>query len=215
MTSTGMLVGTTNYMPPEQWTGGRLDARVDVYSLGYVLLKALTGHVPFERNGHPARMYAQLTQPPPKVSSLVPAAAPFDEVIARALAKNPDDRYPSAGDLGHAALAAAEGHAVTRAEHSVAVGEAARDEAARAKKAVTERMAAIPPGITDGTHDQPDTPHTETRALATPEADPTRLDMRLPDAVRVGQEPPHRSQPDVPARRTQGRQGEAGPQRPP
>jgi serine/threonine protein kinase len=64
-------------------------------------------------------MYAHLTAPPPKVSSLVPAAARFDDIIVRALAKDPADRYPSAGDLGHAAAAAAESRPVTRPERAL------------------------------------------------------------------------------------------------
>ena len=125
LTSTGVIVGTTNYMPPEQWSGGRLDARVDVYALGCVLYEALTGKVPFERDAQAARMYAHLTDPPPKVSSTLPGASAFDGVIARALAKDPDGRYPSVGDLGYAAVAAAEARTVIRPERSVAVGEAA------------------------------------------------------------------------------------------
>src|SRR6185295_5489636 len=73
-------------------------------------------------------MLAHLNDPPPLASS---RGAPheFDRVIARALAKSPDDRYPSAGDLGRAALAAARGEPVTESERSVAVGPAAPDEA--------------------------------------------------------------------------------------
>lgn len=126
LTSTGVVVGTTDYMAPEQWHGGRLDARVDVYSLGCVLFEALTGRVPYEREGHAARMYAHLNAPPPTVSDLAPGISPrFDQIIARGLAKRPDDRYPSAGDLGLAAVDAAEGRVVTRAERTVAIGEAA------------------------------------------------------------------------------------------
>jgi serine/threonine protein kinase len=131
LTGTGILVGTTNYMAPEQWQGGRLDARVDIYSLGCVLFEMLTGQVPFPLPTDAARMYAHLSNSPPAASSLVPGlSSRFDEVISRALAKNPDDRYPSTGDLGFAALAAAEGVPVNRAERSVAIGEAAPDGAA-------------------------------------------------------------------------------------
>ena len=158
LTSTGVIVGTTNYMPPEQWSGGRLDARVDVYALGCVLYEALTGKVPFERDAQAARMYAHLTDPPPKVSTTVPAASAFDAVIARALAKDPGGRYPSAGDLGYAAVAAAEARTVTRPERSVAVGNAApsgdlpttRLPAAPAP-AIERAMAAGAPGAAAAT----------------------------------------------------------------
>jgi hypothetical protein len=163
LTSTGVVVGTTNYMPPEQWTGGRLDARVDVYSLGCVLFEMLTGHVPFERPEQAARMFAHLTEPPPKVSSLVPDGAAFDDVIARALAKDPDDRYPSAGDLGHAALAAAEGRATTRQEQIVAAGNAAPDSE---KATVTAPASDLPEADTS----RLDTGATKVRPEATEEA---------------------------------------------
>lgn len=126
LTGTGIAVGTTDYMAPEQFEAQRVDARADVYSLGCVLFEALTARVPFNQGGRAARMYAHLTAQPPSVSALasdVPSS--FDEVVTRALSKRPDDRYPSAGDLGNAAVAAAEGRSITRSEHSVASGEAA------------------------------------------------------------------------------------------
>jgi serine/threonine-protein kinase len=99
-----------------------------VYSLGCVLFAALTGRAPFAHGTVPATMYAHLHEPPPMPSARgVPHE--FDRVIARALAKAPPDRYPSAGDLGRAAVAAARGEPVTESERSVAVGQAAPDEA--------------------------------------------------------------------------------------
>lgn len=167
LTSTGVIVGSTNYMPPEQWNGGRLDARVDVYALGCVLFEMLTGHVPYERDGHAARMYAHLTDPPPKVSSLVPEAARFDAVVLRSLAKDPDDRYPSAGDLGNAAVAAAEGRSIMRSERSVALGEAAPPK--------VPRTPSGPPGRNDvcrdsdpASADQPPSPVVASTILAIP-----------------------------------------------
>ncbi len=142
LTQTGMVVGTTDYMAPEQWQGGRVDARADVYSLGCVLFEALTGRVPYPREGQPARMYAHLTAPPPIVSDLVPSAAQFDEIVRRALTKSPDDRYPSAGDLGLAALAAAEGRAVARAERSVATGQAAASTEQGAEELASAQLEA-------------------------------------------------------------------------
>src|SRR5947209_6113143 len=105
LTGTGMAVGTTDYMAPEQWEGRAVDRRVDIYSLGCVLFEMLTGRVPFRQEGQAARMYAHLTLLPPKVTELVPELpTEFDGVIGRALAKRPDERYASAGDLAAAAL---------------------------------------------------------------------------------------------------------------
>ena len=108
-TRTGQWVGTLDYVSPEQIRGGRIDARADVYALGGVLHFALTGRVPFEREGDEAKLWAQLSAPPP-VPSAVRRGLPaqFDVAVARAMAKEPDERYPSAGDLGRAARAAAE-----------------------------------------------------------------------------------------------------------
>src|SRR3954462_9766163 len=107
-TKPGHWVGTLDYVSPEQIRGERIDARTDVYALGCLLFFALTGVVPFRRDSDEARLWAHLSEPPPKPSDLVPEVpTAFDTVIERALAKAPGERYPSAGDLGRAALAAA------------------------------------------------------------------------------------------------------------
>src|SRR4051812_28137732 len=124
VTKPGHWVGTLDYVAPEQIRGERVDARADIYALGCLLYYALTGSVPYARDGDEAKLWAHLNDPPPKPSDHgVPAA--FDPVIARALAKDPDDRYPSAGDLGRAALAAAAGTAPSQEERLVAKGAAA------------------------------------------------------------------------------------------
>ncbi len=126
MTKTGMIVGTTDYVSPEQALGGPIDARSDVYSLGCMLFRMLTGRVPYPVKFEPAKLVAHTSEPVPSVLEVVPDLPPqLDAVIARAMAKSPDDRYASAGDLGHAALAAAEGRNVSRRPISVATGAAA------------------------------------------------------------------------------------------
>jgi serine/threonine-protein kinase len=128
LTESGQWIGTVEYCSPEQLRGGRTDARADVYSLGCVLFAALTGGPPFAHGTVPATMLAHLNDTPPRPSERG-APAEFDRVIARALDKAPEHRYPSAGDLGRAALAAARGEPVTESERSVAVGPAAPSEA--------------------------------------------------------------------------------------
>ena len=108
LTETGQWLGTTDFSSPEQLQGERVDARADVYSLGCVLHAALLGGPPYPRATVPATLLAHLQDPPPRPSESG-APAGFDRVMARALAKAPRDRYPSAGDLGRAALAAARG----------------------------------------------------------------------------------------------------------
>jgi YVTN family beta-propeller protein len=125
-TRTGRWVGTLDYIAPEQIRGGRVDARADVYALGGVLHYVLTGQVPFERDHDEAKLWAQLSDPPPAPSTLRPGTPlALDAVVARAMAKDPGERYPSAGDLARAARAAAVGSAPSLPERIVARGAAA------------------------------------------------------------------------------------------
>jgi len=104
LTATSMWVGTVDYAAPEQLQADVVDARADVYSLGCVLYEALTGSIPFSRTREVSKILAHVSEPPPRASSSVPGAALLDDVIVRAMAKAPDDRYPTAGELGRAAL---------------------------------------------------------------------------------------------------------------
>ena len=126
LTQTGRFVGTLDYVAPEQISGGAIDARVDVYALGCLLFKLLTGEVPFPKDGEAARLYAHLNDPPPAPSLYVPEVSmALDDVVIRAMSKAPEDRYPSAGDLGRAAQAALRGEQPALPERTVATGMAA------------------------------------------------------------------------------------------
>ncbi len=124
LTETGRWMGTVDFASPEQLRAARTDARSDVYALGCVLFAALTGKPPFARGSVPAAIYAHLHDPVPRVSDRG-GPATFDRILARALAKDPAERYPSAGDLGRAALATARGERITEEERTVATGSAA------------------------------------------------------------------------------------------
>jgi Protein kinase domain len=106
-TKTGELVGTLNYVAPEQVRGEPVEPRTDVYALGCVLFHVLSGRVPFPLEGNEAKLWAHVSESPPQVSSVVGVPAAFDAVIARAMEKRPSDRYETAGEVGHAALEAA------------------------------------------------------------------------------------------------------------
>ena len=127
MTKTGMFVGTLDYIAPEQLQGAPVDARADVYALGCLLYQMLTGQVPYPRDTEPAKMWAHMQEPPPPMSETAPHVPDaFDEVVGRAMAKTPDERYPSAGDLARATKAAAVDRTIgDTAERSVATGQAA------------------------------------------------------------------------------------------
>ena len=104
------IVGTVEYLAPEQIEGRPVDGRVDVYALGCVLYEMLTGEAPFRRGNELVALLAHVNDPPPKVSerrSDLPEA--FDDVIAMALAKDRDLRYPNCQALVEGARAALRG----------------------------------------------------------------------------------------------------------
>src|SRR3954470_3991543 len=126
MTKTGQMVGTVDYVAPEQVEGGAVDARTDVYSLACVLYHLLTGHVPFDKPTEMAKLFAHVHEDPPRPSDTVPGLpGALDDVVWRGMAKDPTKRFLSAGDLGRAAVAASEQRAFAEPERSVARGEAA------------------------------------------------------------------------------------------
>lgn len=125
MTRTGMFVGTVNYMAPEQIEGKRIDARADVYALGCVTYQLLSGSVPFPRELDMATLYAHVNDPPPR---LLDVPAPLADAVERAMAKEPDDRFLSAGDFGRAVQAGARGARDVSDGRSVATGAAAVGE---------------------------------------------------------------------------------------
>ncbi|MFC8044682.1 protein kinase [Nocardia sp. NPDC057353] len=107
ITSTGATVGTFAYMAPERLGAGAVDGRADVYALGCVLHKALTGELPFPGENIQQQIVAHLSAPPPAPSQVragVPAG--LDAIVRRGMAKQPDERYPTAGSLAAAARAA-------------------------------------------------------------------------------------------------------------
>jgi hypothetical protein len=163
LTQTGRFVGTLDYVAPEQISGGEVDARVDVYALGCLLFKLLTGEVPFPRDGEAARLYAHLNDPPPAPSLYVPAVSmALDDVVIRAMSKGPDDRYPSAGDLGRAAQAALRGERPALPERTVATGMAATQSAATIAIEPHEATRATQPASASS----PASPTAATEAIA-------------------------------------------------
>ena len=98
LTRSGIAVGTSAYMSPEQITALReLDHRSDIYSLGCLLFEAVSGRGPFSHPNEAVVLSRHLNDPPPSLRTLVPETSPvFDAAVTRALAKRPEDRWPTA-----------------------------------------------------------------------------------------------------------------------
>ncbi|WP_164009034.1 protein kinase domain-containing protein [Pyxidicoccus trucidator] len=131
-THAGIIVGTPEYMAPEQSVGRRLDGRADLYAVGVIAYQLVTGKLPFNDEGLAAQLVAHQTRPPPPPRSVHPGVSPaVERVILRTLAKAPEDRYPSAMAL--------------RAALQAAIAEDARPQGQDAGA-----LAATPPGASTG-----------------------------------------------------------------
>ena len=109
MTQVGTVMGTPSYMAPEQLRGEPVDARADIWASGVLFYQLLTGEKPFE-GGYSSVMHKALnTEPTPPSTLAVTAPRGFDAVIAKALAKRPEDRFSSAGAFAEAIRASAAG----------------------------------------------------------------------------------------------------------
>jgi pSer/pThr/pTyr-binding forkhead associated (FHA) protein/predicted Ser/Thr protein kinase len=126
MTRQGSIVARAQYVAPEQILNEPVDARADIYALGCLLFESLTGEPPFARWKEGPEALAHLNAPVPSILQHRPdLPAGFEEVIRTAMAKDPGERYTSAGDLGQAALVAAGGQRQAPAWSVVATGDAA------------------------------------------------------------------------------------------
>jgi len=107
-TRSGVVLGTLDYIAPEQIRGETIGPYTDVYSLGCLIAHLLTGDVPFPVRTDEGKLWAHFTESPPRVSARVPLLGTrFDAVVARAMDKHPDRRFQQAGEVGEAMTAAA------------------------------------------------------------------------------------------------------------
>ncbi|MCU7825999.1 Stk1 family PASTA domain-containing Ser/Thr kinase [Kitasatospora sp. DSM 101779] len=119
MTRTGTVLGTPQYLSPEQAQGRTADARSDLYSVGCMLFELVTGTLPFDGESAMSVLYQHVQQPPPVPSSINPSLPPaIDAVVARALSKDPAGRHRSARAMAEDIRRAAAGDAPTRPLHS-------------------------------------------------------------------------------------------------
>jgi serine/threonine-protein kinase len=143
MTETGSIVGTAQYLSPEQARGGEVDPRSDLYSLGVVLYELLTGKTPFDGETPVEIAMKHLSNAPKPPSKLRPDVPPeLDKVVLRALAKDPNDRYQSADEMEADLERVARGAPVSAATAATQVLPAA---AAVAADSTSATMIAPPP----------------------------------------------------------------------
>src|SRR5215210_2319232 len=113
VTGSGELLGTIDYIAPEQIAGARIDSRADVYSLACVLFECLTGSVPYLRENQAAVLWAHLHDDVPQATSRNPSLpSGVDAVLARGMAKSPDDRFTSCRQLLSALQASLENETI-------------------------------------------------------------------------------------------------------
>jgi len=151
LTMEGTKIGSLAYMAPERFTDDQSTAATDTYSLACVLYEALTGDTPFPARSMEQIIAAHVSAPPPRVSAVNPRVpAALDEVIARGMAKEPDDRYGSASALGRAAHRALTGGGPDTGAISTSAATMAAPFAAAAQPSAVAQLS-MPAQITGAT----------------------------------------------------------------
>jgi DNA-binding beta-propeller fold protein YncE len=144
LTVSGQVLGTIDYVAPEQVEGGPVDGRADQYSLGCVLFECLTGVVPFRRASELAVLWAHVNDPPPQLREYRPELpAALDAAVGRALAKAPADRHPSCAALVAVAQTALTGAAPAGLRHRLGRAVGRRAGRGRRRPWLTRRSSLV------------------------------------------------------------------------
>jgi serine/threonine-protein kinase len=184
LTQAGMALGTYKYMAPERFGGNEVTYRSDIYSLACVLGECLTGTPPYRADSIERLVHAHLMEPAPRPSQLRPGRVPaaLDQVVAKGMAKDPRDRYRSAGDLAEAALHALTAPEQHQAESILQHTEDAANAHTIIRPAVAWSRAATPTG--SGGFD-PGRPHHPDFAAPAPQRRDRRKLWMIVGAVAV------------------------------
>src|SRR5580658_4754498 len=141
LTTAGLMIGTPEYMSPEQGSGQKLDARSDLYSVGVILFEMLTGKVPFETENAIGTVLKHLNEAPPRPSEMAPNVdLRLEAICLRAMRKLREDRYPGAREMRAEMRAVADGRSQ---DASAAVIPAARPLATTAEASALTHAATV------------------------------------------------------------------------
>jgi serine/threonine protein kinase len=197
LTTVGSTLGTMAYMAPERFKSGQSDPRSDVYALTCVLHECLTGSRPYSGDSLEQQLAGHLVEPPPRPSALNPKLPKgFDDVVAKGMAKDPDNRYQSAGELADAVRAVQPGRRATRSKPpSPAGGQRPRRVSTLALSGaalvgiliaavVTWQMRSAPGDSDSRQTATPTTTGSSTTSLAPMLGDPAAIAATVPEAIR-------------------------------
>jgi hypothetical protein len=194
LTRVGAWVGTPDYVAPEQIQGHKVDRRADIYSLGCVLYEMLTGSVAYPKDSDMAKLWAHVTDPPPMPRVVRPdLVEDFDAVVARATAKDPDERYATAGELSAAVSAAIAAQERRRSLDAAQATNAGDDDALSVTHGDLSGVGALPVTAAELSATRDDAPASPAVA---PAAGPPAAAPPVPPAaappvpVAVGSRPP-------------------------
>ncbi|MFC5141996.1 serine/threonine-protein kinase, partial [Actinomycetospora rhizophila] len=176
LSTTNAVAGTLDYIAPERFTSRRAGHRADIYSLGCVLYEMLSGDRPFPVQSLPEALHAHIYLEPPKPSEAVGGVpAGLDAVVARAMAKSPDDRYPTCAAMAADARAALAGRQVEDGVGPAVLPEALIPTAYPAPVAVDAAPSTLPPaaGAEDDGEREPEAAEPAPAAAADPAPSPS------------------------------------------
>lgn len=200
MTQTGMVVGTPQYLSPEQALGRAVDARSDLYSVGIMLFQLVTGRLPFDADSPLAIAYAHVQEEPVAPSSVNRALPPaVDALVARALRKNPNERFPTAEAMRAECLRVAA--SVHTAPPSIVPGAGPRQSGTGVGSAVFPPVDGVPPAP----HGQVRTPYHRPRTRTATRRPPPPTAIRSRAATRRRPRATARTPHPRPRRRTRSR----------
>ncbi len=146
LTDVNVAVGTISYVAPEQLLGKPLDGRADQYALAATTFYLLTGAPPFQDSNRAVVVSHHLTTPPPRISQRRPDLAPLDDVLTRALAKDPNERYPNCIDFARALTRAGRGRDVAAPQPQFdgrTAGSVVGEDAGSDERPATQRLERL------------------------------------------------------------------------